>query len=383
MSLTDAPSHSHFRQPDDTQPRSYHGAQTEIEDYRKEFGNGQPTAADISKFTSTMHEHGFPDLRVGDGSTPDQSKKLEETVQSIEHALKGHENDSGAISKANDALGQLQKADAGDSGLFNHEVHMINKMLVDDNLPQFKYDANTHSWSIESPKSSSSPSDSSPSTSPTSSPPEGQVNGPMQPAGSPAGSDGGSGGAPSAGGGSPEVASPGGGGSTGGGATQSDSSAAAASDSGGSVGPLTSAVGEAPQNAQAMYQFFVQHGLSPNAAAGIIGNIAQESGGNPESVGSGGNGLIGWTPPLAGAVTGNPQRDLQFQLNAVMDYIKQNGSVADINANASSPSAAAAYFMNKYERPYAPTENADHRESAANAVAQMFGSSGSSSTANA
>ena len=47
------------------------------------------------------------------------------------------------------------------------------------------------------------------------------------------------------------------------------------------------------------------------AAAGIAGNIYQESKGNPESVGSGGGGLIGWTPLPSGFVTGNVQADLQ------------------------------------------------------------------------
>lgn len=109
-----------------------------------------------------------------------------------------------------------------------------------------------------------------------------------------------------------------------------------------------------PQNAQAIYSYLVGAGLSPNAAAGVAGNIERESKGNPESVGSGGNGLIGWTPPLSGAVTGNVQKDLQFQLAHVIQYINANGSIADINANASSPSAAAKYFSDKYERPGIP-----------------------------
>lgn len=105
-----------------------------------------------------------------------------------------------------------------------------------------------------------------------------------------------------------------------------------------------------PQNAQAIYQFLISQGLSPNAAAGIAGNIQRESGGNPESVGTGGNGLIGWTPPLSGAVTGNSAKDLAFQLTQVMKYIITNGSVADINAHAGTPKEAADYFESKYER---------------------------------
>jgi hypothetical protein len=122
-----------------------------------------------------------------------------------------------------------------------------------------------------------------------------------------------------------------------------------------------------------MMQYFQQHGLSKNAAAGVCGNIFGESGGNPESVGSGGNGLIGWTPPLAGAVTGNPKKDLNFQLDHVMQYIQKNGSVSDINANASSPGAAAQHFMMKYERPADPGADGPKRVASATATAAKYG----------
>ena len=46
----------------------------------------------------------------------------------------------------------------------------------------------------------------------------------------------------------------------------------------------------------------------------------QESGGNPESVGDGGGGLIGWTPLPGGYVTGNPAADLQTQLAAILTF---------------------------------------------------------------
>ena len=51
-----------------------------------------------------------------------------------------------------------------------------------------------------------------------------------------------------------------------------------------------------PENYAAIVGFLVDHGYSRFAAAGVAGNIFQESKGNPESVGSGGGGLIGWTP---------------------------------------------------------------------------------------
>jgi Phage tail lysozyme len=107
-------------------------------------------------------------------------------------------------------------------------------------------------------------------------------------------------------------------------------------------------------------------GLSTNAAAGVAGNIYQESGGNP-SVGSGaGGGLFGETLANGGSTGGGTMAE---QLAALSKYIATNGSVADINANASTPQAAAIYFMNKYERPNVALENEPNRVAAADYVA--------------
>ncbi len=73
-----------------------------------------------------------------------------------------------------------------------------------------------------------------------------------------------------------------------------------------------------PDNVTAIVSFLLAHGYSDNAAAGIAGNMYQESKGNPESEGMGGGGLIGFTPLPAGYVTGNPSADLQTQLEAVL-----------------------------------------------------------------
>lgn len=124
-----------------------------------------------------------------------------------------------------------------------------------------------------------------------------------------------------------------------------------------------------PANAKAIYGFLTSHGLNANAAAGILGNLEQESGGNPESTGSGGGGLYGATPLPAGQVTGNAVKDLAAQLGALMNYIAQNGSVSDINAHATDPVAAASYFMVKYERPNSSQANASNRTQSALDVA--------------
>ena len=114
-----------------------------------------------------------------------------------------------------------------------------------------------------------------------------------------------------------------------------------------------------PQNAQAIYTFLTGQGFTPNAAAGILGNIEQESGGNPEEQGGG---LI--------QILGQAGGTLTEQLAATMKYILANGSVADINAHATTPQDAALYFSTAYERPNAALANNANREASALAVAQ-------------
>lgn len=123
-----------------------------------------------------------------------------------------------------------------------------------------------------------------------------------------------------------------------------------------------------PANAKAIYTFLVSHGLNANAAAGITGNIEQESGGNPGAgVWPNNWGLIQWTP--ANHYFSGPTTNLQTQLNAILAYIKANGSIAAINAHSPNPSAAALYFSTQYERPNAALANNANRQSSAIAVA--------------
>jgi hypothetical protein len=112
-----------------------------------------------------------------------------------------------------------------------------------------------------------------------------------------------------------------------------------------------------PSNAEAIWNFLISQGFTANAAAGILGNIEQESGGNPASPSGG---LI--------QILGNAGGTLAQSLAATMQYIKANGSVADINAHATSPSAAALYFSDQYERPDAALANNANRESSAQEV---------------
>ncbi len=126
-----------------------------------------------------------------------------------------------------------------------------------------------------------------------------------------------------------------------------------------------------PANYQAIVDFLTAHGYTDMAAAGIAGNIYQESKGDPESVGSGGGGLIGWTPLPAGLVTGNPATDLQTQLTALLTYNQQWAQYIPMLNAATTPTQAADVFMDYFERPGIPA--AYNRESAAVAVAQACG----------
>ena len=129
--------------------------------------------------------------------------------------------------------------------------------------------------------------------------------------------------------------------------------------------------GMLPANYTTIVTFLMANGYTGNAAAGIAGNIYQESGGNPESVGTGGGGLIGWTPLPAGYVTGNPAADLQTQLSAILSFNQiWAGYIPALNA-AASPAAAADIYVTDFERAGIPA--AGNREAAAAAVAAACG----------
>jgi hypothetical protein len=148
-------------------------------------------------------------------------------------------------------------------------------------------------------------------------------------------------------------------------------SPAAASPSSGSSGrsapDCTGSAGMLPDNYATIVTFLMAHGYTGLAASGIAGNIYQESKGNPESIGSGGGGLIGWTPLPAGFVTGNPVTDLQTQLEALLTYNEQwSQYIPALNAAPNAVDAAYIY-MSDFERPGIPA--AANREDAAAAVA--------------
>ena len=155
----------------------------------------------------------------------------------------------------------------------------------------------------------------------------------------------------------------------------SSTSSTGASDTSAATGHGVSCSGSAsgmvPANYAAIVSFLTSHGYTGNAAAGIAGNIWQESDGNPESVGDGGGGLIGWTPLPGGYVTGNYAADLQTQLAAVLTFNQiWSQYIPALNA-ASSPAAAAAIYVTDFERAGIPAVG--NREAAAEAVAAACG----------
>jgi hypothetical protein len=126
-----------------------------------------------------------------------------------------------------------------------------------------------------------------------------------------------------------------------------------------------------PQNVTAIVSFLLAHGYSDNAAAGIAGNIYQESKGDPEAVGMGGGGLIGWTPLRYGLITGDPATDLQTQLAALLDYNEGWSSYLPALNAAASPGSAAYIYVTDFERAGIPA--AATREASAANVAGACG----------
>jgi Phage tail lysozyme len=129
--------------------------------------------------------------------------------------------------------------------------------------------------------------------------------------------------------------------------------------------------GMLPENYAAIVNFLAAHGYTGLAAAGIAGNIYQESGGNPESEGDGGGGLIGWTPLPAGYVTGNAAADLQTQLQALLAFNQQWAQYIPALNAATSAAQAAGIFVQDFERAGDPA--AGTREASAAAVAAACG----------
>jgi hypothetical protein len=145
-------------------------------------------------------------------------------------------------------------------------------------------------------------------------------------------------------------------------------------------GLLSQKLGEQPviatsntANLLTVARYMATNGWSLPGAAGVAGNVFRESGGDPLAYGTGGRGLIGWTPPStlpnAAFVVGNPSLSLTNQLPLVDTFfVNSMGGKYWRLANAQTdPAKAALIIMNEGERPAG--------SSAAN---PLFGGSGTS-----
>ena len=163
------------------------------------------------------------------------------------------------------------------------------------------------------------------------------------------------------------------------------STSTAASSKGGTGTTSSSSAGSTVQsdiangnNLLAIGQYLVDNGYSKAAAAGVASCVDGESGGNPESVGSGGGGLIGWTPlgsaaPNANIVTGNASADMLAQLTDLLYYNSNeigSSQVAELNSQT-DPVAAADFYSQHFEKP--AVTDSDVRTSVAEQVYSELG----------
>jgi Phage tail lysozyme len=126
-----------------------------------------------------------------------------------------------------------------------------------------------------------------------------------------------------------------------------------------------------PENYATIVNFLIGHGYTSIAAAGIAGNIHQESGGNPEEGDAYAGGLIGWTPLPSGYITGNASADLQTQLSGLLAFNDHLGEFLPALNATTTPADAAYVYMIDFERPGFPA--ASNREASAIAVAAACG----------
>jgi hypothetical protein len=152
------------------------------------------------------------------------------------------------------------------------------------------------------------------------------------------------------------------------GSKQSSSGGSAAVQSDIANGNYTLAIG----------QYLVDHGYSAAAAAGVASCVDGESGANPESVGSGGGGLIGWTPlgsaqPDANIITGNVSADMMTQLADILYYNADEigQSAVDGLNSQTDPVAAADFYSQNFEKP--AVTDSDVRSSVAEQVYSELG----------
>lgn len=143
-----------------------------------------------------------------------------------------------------------------------------------------------------------------------------------------------------------------------------------------------------PANAQQIWTDLLNAGATPIEASGILGNVEQESSGNPEYAQPGVVGIVSWNPPNYGTqltsnggavgtvngqqfnlVTGNIANDIATQVA----YLKATGAFQA--ADAATVDQSAINFQNIYERPDPNYECQSCRVTSAEDVYNMFAGS--------
>jgi hypothetical protein len=129
----------------------------------------------------------------------------------------------------------------------------------------------------------------------------------------------------------------------------------------GTSSPIQS--GTTTANGTAIYKYLRSNGYSPIQAAGAIASMWGESTWDPESVGTGGCGLMGWTPesslsayggtcaragvgypaPVASPSQAQVNADMGSQCAAILAYVSANGDTGAVSMmNGASTVFAAA-----------------------------------------
>lgn len=135
--------------------------------------------------------------------------------------------------------------------------------------------------------------------------------------------------------------------------TPSGSTASTTGSAANPAGPV--AAGDEVQNGTTIYKYFRSNGYSPMQAAGAIASIWGESSWNPEASGTGGRGLIAWTPPSTlpdSAFTGNAAKDMSAQLPLILTFVSKSGDSGAVAmmAGATTVHNAAEIWGQKVER---------------------------------
>jgi len=129
--------------------------------------------------------------------------------------------------------------------------------------------------------------------------------------------------------------------------------------------------------AKKAYNYYLNRGVKPNVAAGIVGNLYKESGLNPMAVGDKGTafGVAQWRGDRLSNLKkyaiskGRSYSDLDTQLDFILDEEGEN-QVLSLMGNQ-SPEVAAKTFADKYERPNPKYADYSTRSSVAKQLGKM------------